>query len=128
MSYADKIKQRQYQRDWMHKNRGRYKDKERARMIAWRKNMTPQRCEVTNCLAIGERHHDDYEKPEVIRWLCRKHHQGDFHSKACSVYECDHKHLAKGYCNKHYKIFVLKAKRETLPYISSTIREGIQEM
>ncbi len=31
-------------------------------------------CEVCGaCPADG--HHDDYDKPMVVRWLCRKHHR-----------------------------------------------------
>lgn len=30
-------------------------------------------CEVCNAAKV-DAHHDDYEKPLTVRWLCRKHH------------------------------------------------------
>jgi len=39
-----------------------------------------QPCE--QCGAVpADGHHDDYDKPAVVRWLCRKHHRA-FHRKA----------------------------------------------
>jgi len=34
-----------------------------------------QPCEVCNTIINIQAHHDDYMKPLVVRWLCRKHHQ-----------------------------------------------------
>lgn len=34
-----------------------------------------QICEVERCFKLGERHHNDYNKPYKIQWLCRKHHR-----------------------------------------------------
>lgn len=50
--------------------------KRRARKVAWYGKRTPQPCEV--CGSPGQRHHDDYDKPLEIRWLCLAHH-GEAH-------------------------------------------------
>ena len=34
----------------------------------------PQQCSVKDCPEVGHRHHSDYNKPNIIVWLCRKHH------------------------------------------------------
>jgi hypothetical protein len=31
-------------------------------------------CEVPGCGRIGQRHHDDYNDPLNIRWLCQSRH------------------------------------------------------
>jgi hypothetical protein len=35
----------------------------------------PQPCEV--CGAAAEGHHDDYDRPMVVRWFCRRHHKAE---------------------------------------------------
>jgi hypothetical protein len=82
---------RQYQRDYRKRNLERIREQDRrrggsdvrgtteklkARRQAQRAYPEPQPCEV--CDAPGERHHDDYDKPLDIRWLCRAHH-GETH-------------------------------------------------
>ena len=32
-------------------------------------------CEVAGCEDLGERHHENYDLPLNIRWLCRRHHR-----------------------------------------------------
>ncbi len=54
-----------------------YKNMEayRCQANALRKFSEVKPCEVEGCLGVGERHHDDYDKPYEIKWLCRKHHK-----------------------------------------------------
>lgn len=35
--------------------------------------LAPQPCEICGA-AKAEAHHDDYDRPGKVRWLCRKHH------------------------------------------------------
>lgn len=46
-----------------------------AQGLAWLAYPEAQVCEVMGCFELGERHHDDYNHPYEIRWLCRKHHK-----------------------------------------------------
>jgi hypothetical protein len=53
----------------------RHKDNARsyAKTYKRRGHLVQQPCEV--CRAPNtEMHHDDYDKPLEVRWLCRKHH------------------------------------------------------
>lgn len=36
-------------------------------------DLVPQPCEVCGKARV-DAHHDDYRRPWVVRWLCRKHH------------------------------------------------------
>ncbi len=46
-----------------------------AHSAALRKFKVAEICKMDGCLELGERHHEDYNKPYEIRWLCRKHHK-----------------------------------------------------
>lgn len=69
-----------------------------------------QQCSIKYCKDLGERHHPDYSKPFDIIWLCRKHHEYVHHSNMirCSFENCSNKHLARGFCRKHYYIILEK--------------------
>ena len=96
---------RELSRNGMRRFRARNRTKENERITIWRKehpqewyrirmkyhykNMDKYRCqasafkhypeshvcEIEGCLESGERHHDNYNEPLKIRWLCRKHHK-----------------------------------------------------
>ena len=44
------------------------------RIMAQRAYPVPQTCQVEGCGEVGVRHHEDYDKPLEIIWLCPKHH------------------------------------------------------
>jgi hypothetical protein len=64
-------------------------------------------CSVEGCEALGERHHPNYSRPDIIIWLCRKHHKA-LHSprQKCMMMnygkKCNLPAHAKGFCKKHY--------------------------
>lgn len=37
-------------------------------------------CEVSKCKLTGHAHHDNYDKPLEVRWLCRRHHEDLHHN------------------------------------------------
>lgn len=53
-----------------------------ARIEEQRGRIERKPCEV--CGAHAERHHDDYDKPKEVRWLCREHHM-EWHQKFRAV-------------------------------------------
>jgi endogenous inhibitor of DNA gyrase (YacG/DUF329 family) len=48
-------------------------EKQAARNLA-RKRTLVEPCEVPGCGKPGDRHHDDYAQPLLVRYLCRSHH------------------------------------------------------
>jgi hypothetical protein len=63
-----------YQREMRH----RHPEKRNARQIALRALkaglLIKQPCEIKGCLNASQMHHEDYKKPLMVTWLCRKHH------------------------------------------------------
>jgi len=47
-----------------------------SRIRAQREYPLPQKCQIEGCSKLGIRHHEDYNKPLEILWLCPKHHTG----------------------------------------------------
>jgi hypothetical protein len=68
-----------YMRDWRSRNpltpAQRLKDNARstANVAQKRGRLIPAPCEICGS-AETEKHHDDYDKPLDVRWLCRPHH------------------------------------------------------
>jgi hypothetical protein len=79
-----------------------------ARQAAQAKYPELQKCSVEKCNTVGERHHPDYEKRLEIVWLCKKHHEAVHHKvkRVCNVDDCELKHHAHGYCNRHMKMYL----------------------
>src|ERR1700684_707359 len=84
--------------------------KEHARKLAKRKYPKLNPCEKCGATRTIHRHHEDYQQPLAIRFLCRRCHvarhkeRGDWghgsqKSKACSI--CGKRFIPKG---NHHKI------------------------
>ena len=101
MPYKDIQKRREAYRRWAKKNKEKRRAYQKILRIAKKANPIPQECCVEGCSNLGERHHEDYSKPEEIIWICRSHHRRIKHSSVCKI--CGDKTLARGYCNRHYK-------------------------
>jgi hypothetical protein len=70
-----------YNREWRkaHPNRTqlqKFKDnvRHKTNMRIRRGSLIPEPCEVCEDLKV-EAHHDDYNQPYNVRWLCFKHHR-----------------------------------------------------
>lgn len=46
-----------------------------VRVLAQRTYPTRELCRVKGCNKLGIRHHEDYDKPLDILWLCHRHHR-----------------------------------------------------
>lgn len=76
MPYKRKQDHAAYMRRWRQTHPDVYDQRRRARAIAnvykRRGLLTPKPCEV--CGEAAQMHHDDYDRPLKVRWLCRPHH------------------------------------------------------
>lgn len=50
----------------------KYPDKARAHALS--RHLKPKPCEVCGATEKIERHHPDYGRPKLVRWLCKRHH------------------------------------------------------
>ena len=75
-AYYEAHKQRFIER--AKKNNKRYKGERKAQSLLWkaidRGKIVRQPCEVCGC-EKADAHHQDYNKPLEVIWLCRKHHK-----------------------------------------------------
>ncbi len=53
--------------------RQKFDARQQAKDAIRRGDLIPQPCEECGVAKV-DAHHDDYSKPLVVRWLCRKHH------------------------------------------------------
>jgi hypothetical protein len=68
-----------YERNAEGWNEGRDRSKHQARLAVYSEiragRLEKGECEVgIGCTGRIEAHHDDYERPLEIRWLCKRHH------------------------------------------------------
>lgn len=102
MPYKNIEKRRKAYRKWAEKNKEKRKNYQRILWQAYKHNPIRKKCKIRGCKNFGERHHPDYSKPTEIEWICRSHHKRIKHHGKCLI--CGDKTLARGFCNKHYKI------------------------
>lgn len=112
MPYKSKIKQRESYNKWRINNPEKYREEQRLIRAAKKAHPVKNPCERCGEINGSERHHPDKTKPKEIIWLCKIHHEEAHHGiLKCKVDGCTGKHVAKGYCNRHWKYF----KRKTNP-------------
>lgn len=68
------------QKRWNNTNREARRAHDQVAQALRRGDLKRGKCEVCGSLRV-EGHHDDYSKPLVVRWLCRKHHRAQ-HAKS----------------------------------------------
>lgn len=76
---------KEYQRDYLRRysKLPHVRKKRNARQLVYfaikRGQLNRGRCEIEGCQTFGEAHHDDYDKPLEVRWLCKAHHEAHHH-------------------------------------------------
>ena len=71
-------KSREYTRRWREKNKLKLAAHRAVQKAVNNGTLVRQLCEV--CNEVAETHHEDYNKPLEVRWLCVKHHK-ELHHK-----------------------------------------------
>lgn len=66
-------KSREYTRRWREKNALKLAAHRAVSKVVRNGTLIPQLCEV--CNEVAETHHEDYNKPLEVKWLCVKHHK-----------------------------------------------------
>lgn len=97
--YQSSQKGKDREKRYLQKHPEKKKAQNKARFLY----KTKQECCIKGCFKIGERHHPNYDKPEIIFWLCKEHHLL-IHGKIkgqCEV--CGKPQHAKNLCVKHYR-------------------------
>jgi hypothetical protein len=112
MPYKDIENRRKSWRRWKEKHSHEHKKRQAIQKQAVYSNPIQKHCSIKGCEILGERHHPNYDRPEEIIWLCKKHHEQIHHNeeRKCNFPGCELKHHAHGFCNRHMK----KWKRGTL--------------
>ena len=107
MPFKDRAKSLESWKRWKARNPEKRRKYVRVQSLARYHHPTREKCSFPGCEEIGERHHPNYERPSVIIWLCKRHHEGVHHKEPhlCEVPDCGRKHWAKGFCNYHLNQF-----------------------
>lgn len=71
-------KQREYQQKWREKNALKLAAHQAVNKAVHAGTLVRQLCEI--CNDVAETHHEDYNKPLEVKWLCVKHHK-ELHHK-----------------------------------------------
>ena len=70
----------EYLREWRDKNPEKYKAHSMVNYHLRAGNLTKKACEICGSSDRIHGHHDDYNKPLDVRWLCPEHH-AEFHPR-----------------------------------------------
>ena len=61
-------------KEWFKKNRYKLNAHKKVHYALKVGKIKKQPCDICGCKKV-EAHHDDYDKPLEVRWLCHKHHK-----------------------------------------------------
>ncbi len=77
INYSNKTKHKtkNYIKKWQEKNKEKLYAHWRVHELTRSGRLKKQPCEVCNTSIKVHAHHDDYSKPDEVRWLCQSHHK-----------------------------------------------------